>query len=670
MINRFDKPAEYNPINTYVPIPFEEMMKVVDYRKKDKAFGEASALEMLGTKIGDTVDSFRIPGTGEIIDIRDAAGTTRAKEKVAQYHKQVQDLLATGADFSDTSKKMQLFSLMRNFQNDQNPDGDVGYATSNAQKISALQAELQKAPNLEQSPWRAKAIKDEILRWKANPGSELNTQGIGVSGYVDRGKAVSEIVQGINRELSDKGFQGRPVTEIGEDKIRQTFAGLAMNSDLMRDVKLEYQDRLGEATRNSKTPEELASNKAEAQGWLVTQIQQLEDGAVAKFRESGTVGGGGGGLGALSKFMSQYNDMNTQTDQSTPIAVAHNPLIKVPGNFAQKWATTTGDAKFNYMTGLEGLTSNENLTPEQLTAKLKNTPVEQVNTIRKNYREKFGIPETDMPNDQFDKMMNNAIGGLNLQGIALQNLSPEATKQNIPVILSQAGNRSFYVPDNDTGFVGGSDHKQKSTTFKGAADALGLTTDELTKKLSEAQGMAFVYDGPKPGMFQVTINGDHGPTNLLIGGDKGLEDLARPAQELSDHLRNMDDSPILVPPQEKDGKNYRYRRIVPVLSKDENGKVNPEGIFEHRIEDVVLDHTLTSKELKDSKVTGGLKFENTGLQLNDQFNQTFQGIANNHTIGYSFNYYTAPKQQDSPKPSLDPYTFALLMSAMQGGSQE
>jgi hypothetical protein len=139
-VNRYDSPAQDKYFNTYVPLPYEQIMPVVAARQAQLEREQ----EMLNKTFEDTKNIKYIPGTKDEGYVRDYLGNVSGL--VDKYY---------GADLSDPVVKQQMrsaFSKMTNKQNIQNIQSSYDAWSTNQKYKAQLKAEGLYDPSIDEDP--------------------------------------------------------------------------------------------------------------------------------------------------------------------------------------------------------------------------------------------------------------------------------------------------------------------------------------------------------------------------------------------------------------------------------------------------------------------------------------------------------------------------------------
>jgi hypothetical protein len=202
-VNRFDSPAQYNPINVYSPIPFSEMMQVVDYRTKKAESADALELKLMDESLANGLKTMNVPGIVNPVDVAKASGLTAGQAWVADYDKRLSEIssrLAT-SDKSDPMYGRELKKMALELRRAKSETGVLGRGDKNVSTYNAMQDLLSKNQFARENPGAAAAMIAEMKRFKENENDPNNIlQPVGLGEYVDVQKESNALLNDISPE--------------------------------------------------------------------------------------------------------------------------------------------------------------------------------------------------------------------------------------------------------------------------------------------------------------------------------------------------------------------------------------------------------------------------------------------------------------------------------------
>ena len=203
MANRYDSVAQYNPVDTYVPIPFQEISQAAQYRQKRADEIEATEVKLGDLAVAKGLDAVRL-SNGELMKVNDL---TDAKKFVDDYNLKLTSIankIGTG-DRSNPDYRREVLKLTSELKNALGSEGALGKATYNQEQYKQLQETLMKsADDISKQPWLAGQYDDELRRFASSPGSALQS-GVGIGKYVDRVKDIDDLTKGMESQFMGAG---------------------------------------------------------------------------------------------------------------------------------------------------------------------------------------------------------------------------------------------------------------------------------------------------------------------------------------------------------------------------------------------------------------------------------------------------------------------------------
>jgi len=287
-INRFTQAAPFEAINTYVPLPFEElaMAGAAKQQQYDIAGGiEDQLLADAGQQYG--LSQIRDLQTGEGLPWEDAA---KVQEMNNYFNQEVTKLSESIPDKGDPMFMRGLQKLRREYQQQMSPQGVYGTAKHNIAARDEINKMIQENEQVADQPW----LLNELARQYRNISSSgtmgsIQT-GFAIGDKVNRAEEADKIISGINSELVSL-YGGRygdliksgKKEEISEDKIRMAARNLLPSTSVIASLQEEMEMRNDILKRQGYSTEE--ANKLSTDKFN-EEYNRIEDGLVAKYRGS------------------------------------------------------------------------------------------------------------------------------------------------------------------------------------------------------------------------------------------------------------------------------------------------------------------------------------------------------------------------------------------------
>jgi len=287
MANRYDSVAQYNPVDTYVPIPFQEISQAAQYRQKRADEIEATEVKLGDLAVAKGLDAVRL-SNGELVKVNDL---TDAKKFVEDYNTKLTSIankIGTG-DRSNPDYRREVLKLTSELKNALGSEGALGKATYNQEQYKQLQETLMKsADDISKQPWLASQYDNELRRFASSPGSALQS-GVGIGKYVDINKEVDDLTKGLESQListygPSMGKNGLITSGLSHGVIAERVAEVAKNAISTGNVGNSFRQKAqylaenymrgGELTREEAVAKATKEVAEEQSSLLNTMIQK------------------------------------------------------------------------------------------------------------------------------------------------------------------------------------------------------------------------------------------------------------------------------------------------------------------------------------------------------------------------------------------------------------
>jgi hypothetical protein len=612
--NRYDTPAQDTYRNTYVGLPFQEIMATVGARQAQNDRQQEALLKTFE----DTQNLKYIPGTKDEQYVKDYLA--KAGDMVNKY---------MAADMSDPIVRGQ---LRRDFNSITNPtrlqDTQLSYANwmSNQKQKASLkeQGQYNDILDLAKDPANANFSSENgnVYQYQTNafknhrPVAEQFFNNLGNSifrddkgdiaytkeGYILAGKNQAMTDRVINTRWSD--FDNTPE---GHDAVT-----LALKQNGLDDTNPEYRQQVAKKLLQEVAPE-------------------FWDETIVGSRAPKATGRGSAAANGIYE--------NTTIDQTMRSSKNFNPFGLRETDFDEKGNINMSDKPYLPDIGVDYYRDKQNVA--SLTKEQKSQISQEARTKLKEIRD--NIPAFK---NMSDKETYNAYRQLTKDGQAIEDLPevilPDVVNMGLAKhLVSNLSNRNASLQDE----YGTTENRNVNDVNEGSAmrDA-GYTPQTLKEELAKfANGdskakatiSGIAQNGPEAGMVIVELQdlskkgegrkGSIGKTRkLYISNDKEPRDIFTPTKEVYDNIRNLRTgiTPIGL---DADGKQVAVR-VVPDVTKDDKGK----WVYDYKLEE--------GYQTKD----GFQKTGNTSMEelRKFQLNQLMDSNFINSQINYTKN--TAP----------------------------
>jgi hypothetical protein len=608
-VNRYDSPAQDRYFNTYVPLPFEQLMPVVAQRQQQVQREQ----DMLSKVYDDTQNIEYIPDSKDEAYVKDYLAKTG--DLVSKYY---------GQDLSDPVVKQQMLSQFRGMT-DRTRLQNVQTSAANWKQNLKLKAQL-----------RAEGMYDPLLDEDPATGWD-SSQGVYqyiTSPYKNPRPTAEAIFN--NVKASDLGASGDYWYEgVSENKINQVAEAkwneFANSSDGSLYVKKIAKER-------GLDPNDIASRKQIAMEYLKGVGQEYV------YRQRG------GMLPEASRKGAGSEDegagfINTTQEQAYREKADFNPLgirkykfdksgnLAVPEGTKEHLGTVAGLSPSGMSSGAIG---------EVETKRLREEAKKDFDLIREKYPKLAGKSDAET----YKAYMDLTKDGKAFPDLPLVDL-PNVPKTALADYISDSIlNRSVMVMDD----FGSSDVRPITDDSQYAPMRdLGYSAQEVKselKKFAKGDAKALIsvaglsQNGPHSGMIQLEVYDKSGkgggkgkPRKVYITSNDQMKAIMAPTNDVYNTIRGMQGGAVYIG-DDPDGRNVAVN-VVPDISQDSKTK---KWQYDYQLEGGYLDENGNFVPNKDEE--GNTEIVTMSQLKNMQMNRLVNSKLINSVMNYTKN--TAP----------------------------
>lgn len=161
MINAYDQPAQYQAADTYVPIPFQEIMAAG--MQKQRQYEEA---ENLTNKTFEDLESqsglkyINAPGSNTPIEVGDYQ---RVEDRKKYYTGVIDELVMNTPDKGSPMYRSKITNVIRQLRKDLSPEGTFGAARANYSTYSEMMKNIRESEDAANNPFLLQGKRQELL---------------------------------------------------------------------------------------------------------------------------------------------------------------------------------------------------------------------------------------------------------------------------------------------------------------------------------------------------------------------------------------------------------------------------------------------------------------------------------------------------------------------------
>ena len=202
MINAYDQPAQYQAVDTYVPIPFQEIMAAG--MQKQRQYEEAEnltdkAFEDLESQSG--LKYINAPGSNTPIEVGDYQ---RVEDRKKYYTGVIDELVMNTPDKGSPMYRSKITNVIRQLRKDLSPEGTFGAARANYSTYSEMMKNIRESEDAANNPFLLQGKRQELLdfakRSKTGVAQLSNMSTIGKDPQLN--KQLTDVLENMKANLS------------------------------------------------------------------------------------------------------------------------------------------------------------------------------------------------------------------------------------------------------------------------------------------------------------------------------------------------------------------------------------------------------------------------------------------------------------------------------------
>lgn len=543
-VNRYDKPIASEFMNTYVPIPFQEMKEAV-YKKQATHDDNLARLDALSAQVNqlnyirNSEDEKYIKGT-VMKDMEDLINRYSGKDlsDPTVYN-------ALRSEFSSTFDKKRIKDIQDSYTN---------WATNEQNK-----AKLKAAGKWDD----ALDLEDPASGFDSRTGT-YNHQS---SGLLDVTSAAQSYFEPLTSNVHIDPKRGVVISGVDMGRIRDT-ADQGVRSFLddpagKQAVRIAaYRDGI-DTKEKWEALQSTEEGKAIMEGYAHNILMEYGE-TFSNYQEKPISGVYGKGSGGDDSWINQE-----ESTESTPMKSKVQPL-KDPTS--KKGLGQNSTANIFDMAG--GATYQDETSPEEINSRQK---------ALNDMRSKFNTSELKtLPDKKFIEIFNKAQNGLVNQSMQYTNILDDEIVDIISKEL-EIGIRDKNV------ILADSEGRGKTQKLTEVLDELDMTQDEYLEQIRDLKGVGIMQDMDEPGMYKINLKPKKGNSRTVyVSSHKGMQAATSGSHQLAANQRDLDETPVLLGTTDRTRNLPGAYRSVPNLSKDgvftydiQYGVIAPDGSFQY-----------------------------------------------------------------------------------------
>lgn len=275
MINAYMQPAGYEAVNTYTPIPFQELMAAG--MTKQKQYEEADAITQdLETNLESQagLKEISVPGSGTPLEVGDYA---RVETRKKYYNDMITDLTLNTPDKGSPMYRSKITNVIKQMRKDLSPEGVFGVASANRQSYAETIKEIRSSEDAAANPWLLQGKRQSLIDFANRSKQEVarydNSSPIGKDPEVNRRLAdimkniEPELLKSYANEVSPGEIRSGKLSAVTRQRAYEVALGLIANDPTIQNAittKASWdRDVNGSDIDPNKAADNLASTMAE-----------------------------------------------------------------------------------------------------------------------------------------------------------------------------------------------------------------------------------------------------------------------------------------------------------------------------------------------------------------------------------------------------------------------
>lgn len=239
--NMYEQPVQSQIYNTYVPIPFEELLQAGLAKQAKYDYQGA-----LGDQLLSNADQQQgLSGVQDpwnptkVLPLQDAS---KVNDRINYYNEQVEKLASEIPDKGNPMYVRKLQKIRNEYQKDMSPQGVFGIAKHNIDTYNELSKLIQDNPQSSDNPWLLNPLAKHYRQISGSDSMQPLQSGFTIGDEVNRQELTKKYLDGIGEDLvtayaeANNGYVREGWrSEVSEDKILSAFLGNNYSSKKYKD---------------------------------------------------------------------------------------------------------------------------------------------------------------------------------------------------------------------------------------------------------------------------------------------------------------------------------------------------------------------------------------------------------------------------------------------------
>jgi len=280
-ITPYDRPAQQPIMDTFTPIPFQEMVQAGAMTQARQVENQTLESDLSNQVMQlDAIDKVNLPGlSGQSIKMGDLNAVKSLQDK---WDQQLQEVTSSIPDASSPERTAKLRAVAMDMKRQLGPNGIAGIAAHNLSEINNFNKMLRDNPKLANSPQMVPFI--QRLKQHELDTRDGNIKKLDLSGAPGEDVDITERLAGLLKNYGEKagvpgirsvqGFDGliqqMQVSGISKEEIANTVLGF-MTTDPMIKTQIGLQSQFDQMKGINTTPEDLIGSYANIMGQVFSE---------------------------------------------------------------------------------------------------------------------------------------------------------------------------------------------------------------------------------------------------------------------------------------------------------------------------------------------------------------------------------------------------------------